>query len=320
MPAENRPGRSGYLIAAVLAIAGFAGGVALVVNLLSNLDADVRFVAPGSQDFTVRKPGTQIIWNDYRTVYGGRSFDLPEKLPDGVQIRVFSYDGTSGRPVDVVPNRGASSKTSEADRVSIASFEALAPGRYSIVIDGDFPERVFSVGPNLVLKILGTIFTAIGLSAIGVAAGLALAIWTFLRRNPSAPVPSTAAAGAPPAATGQASPVVAVTVTPEETARQVAIAVYALQAASFLVVVSMVAGVILNYVKREDVAGTWLESHYTWQIRTFWWWLVWMIVAAVLAIIVVGIAVALVNQIWLLYRIIKGWLRLSERKPMYPTA
>jgi len=163
----------------------------------------------------------------------------------------------------------------------------------------------------------------------GFATALGLAIWTFLRRHPSSsgksatPAPATvsgpAVSGAAPPPT---SPVVAARTEtecapPEESARQMAIVVYVLQAVSFVVVVSMIGGVILNYVKREDAAGTWLESHYTWQIRTFWWWLAWMIVAIVLAIIVVGIAVAVVNQIWLLYRIIKGAVRLSEGKPMY---
>lgn len=312
MTAESRPGRSGYFVAAALALAGIAASALLVIHIVTQIDGDARFLAPGSHALTVEKPGTQVIWNDYRTVFEGRSYDLPERLPDGLRIRVT--EAATGKAVDVAPSRSASSKTSEAERVSIASFEAEAPGRYTITIEGDFPPRVFSVGPSIVLKILGTIFAAIGLVVLGFAAGLALAIWTFLRRNPVSSAPAAPAAVAP-AAAPQSAPAPATT--SEEVARQAAIAVYALQAASFVVVITMVAGVILNYIKRDDVAGTWLESHYTWQIRTFWWWLAWMVVAAILAIIVVGIAVAIVNQIWLLYRILKGWLRLSEGKPMY---
>ncbi|MEW8206622.1 MAG: hypothetical protein AB2746_10910, partial [Candidatus Thiodiazotropha taylori] len=48
------------------------------------------------------------------------------------------------------------------------------------------------------------------------------------------------------------------------------VGVYALQAASFLFVITLLIGVIVNYVKRDDVRGTWLESHFRWQIRTFW--------------------------------------------------
>jgi uncharacterized membrane protein len=76
--------------------------------------------------------------------------------------------------------------------------------------------------------------------------------------------------------------------------------------------------VILNYVKRSDVRGTWLDSHYSWQIRTFWFALLWLAVGAVLLITVVGIPVAVVlwfaTGIWVLYRIIRGWLALSSQK------
>jgi uncharacterized membrane protein len=78
--------------------------------------------------------------------------------------------------------------------------------------------------------------------------------------------------------------------------------------------------VILNYVKRSDVRGTWLDSHYSWQIRTFWYALLWLAVGGVLFLTVVGIPVALVlwfaTGIWVLYRIIRGWLALASTKAM----
>jgi uncharacterized membrane protein len=314
MQNENRPGRFGYFAAVAIAVGGVVACAALVVLFVLRLDGDTRFVAPGSHVVTVKQPGKQVIWNDYRTVFEGRSYDAPERLPEGLQIRVT--EAATGKDLDIASSRGASWKSPVSERVSIASFEVATPGRYTVTIGGDFPPRVFSVGPGFLLPLLGTIAGAVAVLLLGFALALVLAIWTYLRRHPSTPS-EPRPAPAPGAAPSPSSPVIAVKTTPEEAAKQVAIAVYALQAASFLVVITMIAGVILNYVKREDAAGTWLESHYTWQIRTFWWWLAWMIVAAVLAIIFVGIAVALANQIWLLYRIIKGWIRLSERKPMY---
>ena len=82
--------------------------------------------------------------------------------------------------------------------------------------------------------------------------------------------------------------------------------------------------VIINYVKRSEVRGTWLESHFSWQIRTFWWALLWAIIVAivgtVLAIVVVGVAVWIIGffalGLWAIYRIARGWLRLKDRKPM----
>ena len=78
--------------------------------------------------------------------------------------------------------------------------------------------------------------------------------------------------------------------------------------------------VILNYVKRSDVAGTYLASHFSWQIRTFWFALLWVVIALLLGITIIGIPIALLIAaaagIWVLYRIIRGWLALKDGQPM----
>jgi len=75
-------------------------------------------------------------------------------------------------------------------------------------------------------------------------------------------------------------------------------------------------GVILNYAKRSDVRGTYLESHFSWQIRTFWWALFWLLVALALLVTIIGIPLALLmvvgTGLWVLYRIIRGWLALND--------
>jgi len=78
--------------------------------------------------------------------------------------------------------------------------------------------------------------------------------------------------------------------------------------------------VILNYVKRSDVSGTFLESHFRWQIRTFWFALLWAVVALLLAVTVIGLpfayAVAVAAGLWVLYRIVRGWLALVSEQTM----
>jgi len=98
----------------------------------------------------------------------------------------------------------------------------------------------------------------------------------------------------------------------------VVILVYALQAASFLLGITFLAAVIVNYVKREEIAGTWLESHFIWQIRTFWWSVLWGVLGLVLTLVLIGFFILIADGIWVLYRIIKGWLKLNDGKPMYP--
>jgi uncharacterized membrane protein len=91
---------------------------------------------------------------------------------------------------------------------------------------------------------------------------------------------------------------------------------YALYALALFVGVSAVVAIVLNYIKREDVQGTWLESHFRWQISTFWWSLLWFVVGWATFIILIGWVVWGVAFVWYVYRIAKGWLNLNDNKPM----
>jgi uncharacterized membrane protein len=81
--------------------------------------------------------------------------------------------------------------------------------------------------------------------------------------------------------------------------------------------------VILNYLKRSEARGTWLESHFRWQIRTFWFGLLWvsLCVVFIIATLGIGILVAWVPMVlvgvWFVYRIVRGWAALSSSRPMY---
>jgi len=99
--------------------------------------------------------------------------------------------------------------------------------------------------------------------------------------------------------------------------KNIATVVYALQAASFLLVITYFIAVILNYIKLDDVRGTWLESHFRWQLRTFWFGLLWFVLGGLTYVIVIGWAILFAAMLWLIYRILKGWLNLNDGKPMY---
>jgi len=100
--------------------------------------------------------------------------------------------------------------------------------------------------------------------------------------------------------------------------KNVTMVVYALQALSFLWGITAVIGLIVSYVKRDDARGTVYESHFDWQIRTFWWGLLWAVVGLILALVLVGFLVLFVAWIWMIYRVVKGWLKLTEGKPVLP--
>ena len=103
----------------------------------------------------------------------------------------------------------------------------------------------------------------------------------------------------------------------ESAAKDAAQLAYILHAVGFFVGITWIAAVIVDYVMRDAARGTWLESHFRWQIRTFWFGLLWGVIGAILCVVLIGFAILAANYIWLIYRVVKGWLYLNDKKPMY---
>lgn len=100
-----------------------------------------------------------------------------------------------------------------------------------------------------------------------------------------------------------------------DSARNLAVVVYILQALSFFLGgISGLVGVIINYVKLDDVRDSWIEPHFRWQIRTFWIGLLWTVIGVVTTMIIVGWFILLGAAIWIIYRIVKGALALNDGK------
>lgn len=98
-------------------------------------------------------------------------------------------------------------------------------------------------------------------------------------------------------------------------ARNLAVVVYILQALSFVLGgVTALVGVIINYIKLDDVRGTWVEPHFRWQIRTFWIGLLWTVIGVMTTMLIVGWFILLGIAIWVIYRIVKGALALNDGK------
>ena len=94
-------------------------------------------------------------------------------------------------------------------------------------------------------------------------------------------------------------------------------AVYILQALSFLVLFTAIIGVVVNYIKDDDVQGSWLQSHFIWQKNTFWYGLLWIVLGSLTAPILIGYVVLGITTVWLIYRIAKGWIYLVDGKQLY---
>jgi uncharacterized membrane protein len=93
----------------------------------------------------------------------------------------------------------------------------------------------------------------------------------------------------------------------------------------FICGVPSIIAVIMNYARRSETRGTFLESHFRWQIRTFWFAVLWaLVIGAVtlpLWILLIGIPMTFVGfailGVWIIYRVLRGWLALRDRRPMY---
>jgi uncharacterized membrane protein len=86
---------------------------------------------------------------------------------------------------------------------------------------------------------------------------------------------------------------------------------------AFLFGIPSILAVILNYVRRSETRGTFLESHFRWQIRTFWFALLWAVIGVItIPLLFLGFAVLGLAGIWVMYRVARGWLALRDRRPM----
>jgi uncharacterized membrane protein len=91
---------------------------------------------------------------------------------------------------------------------------------------------------------------------------------------------------------------------------------------AFLIGWPSIIAVILNFVKRSDVRGSWLESHFMWQIRSFWWGLLWVCLCWAFVLFTLGVGVLVVwvplgvLTLWFIYRIARGWLALNDNRPV----
>ena len=296
-PAAPAPG-AWYLAAGAVALAGVVVAVALVWRFIASHEAPTRFLAPGATAVEIANPGRYILWHEFRTLYDGRSFDLPSRVPHGIQLLVTAPDGVL---LDTAPT-AITEKWGTVERAGIVAFDAALPGRYSVAAVGDAQPFVLAVGADFTLPLLKAIGGAIVAVVVGVGTALALALFVFLQRVPSA-TPSAAAPGAGDVAD-------------EKRLRNLTALVYGLQAVSLVFGITLFAGVIVNYLKRSEVEGTWLESHFEWQIRTFWWTLLWGVLGLASAIVVVGIFILLGAAVWLIYRVARGWMALNDGNPM----
>lgn len=90
---------------------------------------------------------------------------------------------------------------------------------------------------------------------------------------------------------------------------------------SFIGSIPSIVAVVMNYARRSATRGTYLESHFRWQLRTFWFAVLWACVSVLVMLTIIGIFAGLAGllalTLWIIYRLVRGWLALRDKRPMY---
>ncbi len=99
-----------------------------------------------------------------------------------------------------------------------------------------------------------------------------------------------------------------------ESNRQLTLIIYILYALGLFSGITAIIAIVMNYVKRDDVRGTWLQSHFDWQIKTFWCVLFIGLIGTITRFILIGYVILFALTLWYIYRMVKGFLAFNERR------
>jgi len=297
-------GTGWYVAAGAVALAGIGGAVALAAWFVASLGASARFAVPGEGVVEVGEAGTQIVWHEHRTVLGDRTYRAEPEFPGGASFTILAPDG---RRLELEPAGQQTWDEGDIARREVGRFVAEVPGRHVLRVEGSFEPRVIAVAPDFTGRMFAAIGGALALGLLGAGGGIGMLVYVLGTRAGASPVARPGASTAPqPTAAPD----------PQARLREMVTLVYVLQAAALLTGITMVAGVVIDYLSRDEAAGTWLESHVRWQIRTFWWTLAWSVLGVVTLIVLVGMLILLVAAIWYVYRVAKGWVALRAGRPL----
>lgn len=138
-----------------------------------------QFKIPGSTLVIVEEPGRYYLWNNYQTVFEGRSYNRSEEIPDGLEIKIRNKE--TGKPFDFVTKLSISSNRGTSSKNSIGYVDVLSPGGVDIEIAGGSEDRIFSFSRSVFTSQLGFIVCGALLSMAISFLGFGFAIWGIVK-------------------------------------------------------------------------------------------------------------------------------------------
>lgn len=174
-----KPGIKTIIAGGVLFVLGaFVVPLLVVLPLILRSSNAVQFKIPGTIEATVAKPGRYYLWNDFRTIYEGKSYDRSESIPDGIEIRIHD---SKGELLPFVASTSISSSAGAGSKTSIGYLEVENPGKVKIEVSGGNEERIFSFSEFVFPKMFGLFFAGFGLSILVALSGFGIMLWGIVK-------------------------------------------------------------------------------------------------------------------------------------------
>ena len=150
----------------------------LIVPLFLNESADQQFLVPGSQQVLIEDPGRYYLWNDFQTVYEGRTFNRSQNIPDNLTITVTN---PIGETLTFRSNTSISFTSGSSSKNSIGYVDVSDPGKLMVSVSGDTEQRVFSFSQSIFPKMLLAILGGGAVSLLVALAGIGIGIWGLVK-------------------------------------------------------------------------------------------------------------------------------------------
>ena len=168
------------IIGATLFITGaFLIPVAVILLLITRGDRPEQFIIPGEMTVEIEEAGRYYLWNDYQTIYKGKSYNRSELIPDSLEMTITNID--TGELKEIVGDTSTSSSSGSSSKNSIGYFEIGEPGQYKVRVIGESNERVFSFGEDSIVKFLVLIFAGGGVCLLIAFSGFGLIIYGIVK-------------------------------------------------------------------------------------------------------------------------------------------
>lgn len=178
-----KAGVTTIVVGIIFIFGAFAAPAAIVLPLiLPRLLGDAseeQFKVPGRVEVMAEEPGRYYLWNDYQTVFRGKTYNRSKSVPDGMEIRITH--AKTGEPFDFVSDTSISSSSGANSKNTIGYVEVKEPCRVAIEVSGGEEERVFSFSPFRLWRMLKLILGGFALSFVLGVAGVGVTIWGIVK-------------------------------------------------------------------------------------------------------------------------------------------